>query len=271
MTDGWIKLHRSILKNWVNKHPEHRVAWENLLLAVNFAETKVFFNGKKTILHPGQMVTSLEHLSEVMQLPPGKVRTLLKRFQEDEMITIETTPKGTKLTVCNYSTYQGGQQTDDKLATNWQQAGNNTKEGKERKKEEESNTTKDKRSDEPFEPPTLEQVEQYCQKIGVPVTEAVKFMAYHESRDWKVGKAKMKDWTRAVVYWKTKAPPLASTVIEYFQSHPAYFGQPEIAELEAREFGKHYQAQDWKTGSGQRITDFKPKADQWIARNRSQQ
>lgn len=50
-----------------------------------------------------------------------------------------------------------------------------------------------------FVPPTIEQVREHAQKIGV--TDPDKFHSYHASRGWVVGKAPMKSWQHAMQTW----------------------------------------------------------------------
>lgn len=50
-----------------------------------------------------------------------------------------------------------------------------------------------------FSPPTIEQVREHAQKIGV--TDPDKFHSYHASRGWVVGKAPMKSWQHAMQTW----------------------------------------------------------------------
>lgn len=135
----------------------------------------------------------------------------------------------------------------------------------------EETTSKSKRQRTAFVAPSLDECRAYAADIQMRQSQAEEFYDFYESKGWMVGRSPMKDWRAAMRRWKRTSPPLPATVIEYFQQHPAYLGEPEIAALEAERFGKHYEGVEWKTGSGQRITDFTKKADQWIANNRARQ
>jgi hypothetical protein len=50
-----------------------------------------------------------------------RVRTFFKLLEKDQMISIKGLRKTTRLTVCNYNTYQKQQQTDNKQITGRQQ------------------------------------------------------------------------------------------------------------------------------------------------------
>lgn len=63
-----------------------------------------------------------------------------------------------------------------------------------------------------FVKPTIEQVEAYFKEIFVPPTEGQKFMDYHDSGGWMVGRKPMKDWKAACRTWRnnyTKFNPQA--------------------------------------------------------------
>ena len=54
-----------------------------------------------------------------------------------------------------------------------------------------------------FTPPTLEEVKEYCKerKNGI---DAEQFIDFYESKGWKVGNQKMKDWKAAVRTWERR-------------------------------------------------------------------
>ena len=51
-----------------------------------------------------------------------------------------------------------------------------------------------------FQPPSVENVREYCQEGGYKV-DAECFVNFYESKGWMVGKNKMKDWKAAVRNW----------------------------------------------------------------------
>lgn len=51
-----------------------------------------------------------------------------------------------------------------------------------------------------FAPPTPEDVREYCRENGLSV-DADRFVDFYESKNWYVGKNKMKDWKAAVRNW----------------------------------------------------------------------
>jgi len=51
-----------------------------------------------------------------------------------------------------------------------------------------------------FQPPTVENVREYCQEGGYKV-DAECFVNFYESKGWMVGKNRMKDWKAAIRNW----------------------------------------------------------------------
>lgn len=59
-----------------------------------------------------------------------------------------------------------------------------------------------------FKKPSIEEVREYCRERNNKV-DAEAFIAFYESKGWKVGNASMKDWKAAVITWekRQKAKP----------------------------------------------------------------
>ena len=66
-----------------------------------------------------------------------------------------------------------------------------------KEKEKEKDKTKNKR----FIPPSVEEVAAYCRERRNNV-DAEAFVAFYESKGWKVGNAPMKNWKSAIVTWE---------------------------------------------------------------------
>jgi uncharacterized protein YdaU (DUF1376 family) len=65
---------------------------------------------------------------------------------------------------------------------------------------EESIAPKSQRSR--FVAPSVQEVETACIEIGLPTSEAGKFIDYYESKGWKVNKSPMKSWIASLRNWK---------------------------------------------------------------------
>lgn len=61
--------------------------------------------------------------------------------------------------------------------------------------------TKSNKASRIFTPPTLSEIEAYCNERGNAV-DAERFHNYYESNGWMVGKNRMKDWRAAVRTWE---------------------------------------------------------------------
>lgn len=70
-----------------------------------------------------------------------------------------------------------------------------------------------------FKPPTVENVREYCQEGGYKVEPEV-FVDFYTSKDWMVGKNKMKDWKAAVRNWarndKQPSPKAGNRAIDKY-------------------------------------------------------
>jgi len=128
--NGWIKLYRSIKDHWIYKNPDYLKAWIAILLEVNHSDKKVLIKNSLMDCRRGESLNSVKKWVEVFgdEWTSQKVRTFFKLLKSDSMINIQTTSQTTKLTVCNYGTYQDEQQTantdSNKQLTNSQQTAN---------------------------------------------------------------------------------------------------------------------------------------------------
>ena len=65
-----------------------------------------------------------------------------------------------------------------------------------------------------FIPPTVEQVTAYIRERGSGV-DARRFVDFYTSKDWMVGKNKMKDWQAAVRNWEQRDGKKALAELDY--------------------------------------------------------
>jgi hypothetical protein len=190
--EGWIKIHRQIKENWIWDNPLYLKAWIGILLTVNHEDNKVLIEGELIECKRGQSLLSLFGWSKLFgkTWTIQRVRTFFRLLKNDAMIEVEGLRKTTRVTVCNYDTYQEQQQTNNKEITDKQQGDNNKQEGLRRIKNEKN-----------IIPPTMEMVSNYCterqNKINAPA-----FFDFYETRGWIVGKIKMKDWQAAIRTWE---------------------------------------------------------------------
>ena len=151
ISGGYIKLSRSILEwQWADC-PNTLALWVHILLGANWEDKK--WHGES--VGRGSLITSLAELSIDTGISVRSVRTSLSRLVDSEAITLKTTSKWTKITVCNYDTYQSNvddcRQTNDKQATSKRQTADKqtttTKEYKEEKEYQEDKKEKERDTD----------------------------------------------------------------------------------------------------------------------------
>ena len=205
MTEGYIKIHRQIFDwEWYGD-PNTVVLWLHILLSANYEDKT--WRGVQVMR--GEFYTSLSNLSKQTGLSIKQIRTALGRLEKGKQIVKQTANKWTKITVCNYASYQDN--ADTKGQTNGKQEGNETaserattKEIKNiRKQEYKENTAyavKEKRS--VFVPPSVEDVQSYADSIGFDL-DAEHFINYYSARGWELSKGrKVKDWKACVRTWR---------------------------------------------------------------------
>lgn len=143
MAEGWIKLHRRIKDHWIWKNPKYFHAWIDILMTVNYEDKKVFIYGELIDCSRGQSLLSLNSWADEFgnHWTIKQVRTFFDLLQKDSMILREGLSKTTRITVCNYDSYQDEGQTKGKQKANKRQGEGKqkatTKEGEERKEGEE--------------------------------------------------------------------------------------------------------------------------------------
>lgn len=138
---GYVRLYRSFLDwEWYDNDACVRVML-HLLLTVNWEPKK--WHGQ--IVHPGQLITSMEGLSKTLGMTRTSVRRTFDRLKSSGEVTVQTNNHWTLVTLTNWAEYQGTDQpvsrpvsrplTDQRPTTDRPAA--TTKEvKKERKKEE---------------------------------------------------------------------------------------------------------------------------------------
>jgi len=106
---GWIKLHRGIKTHWIytDKRKFSRFeAWTDILLTVNYAPAKTMIKGKLIEIKRGQSILSLDSWASNWNWDKSSVRRFLELLKKDGMIQLENETVTTRLTVCNYDSYQ---------------------------------------------------------------------------------------------------------------------------------------------------------------------
>lgn len=100
--NGFIKLHRSLLKwEWYDD-PKTKILFIHLLLTVNYKD--MAWQGKR--IRRGSRATSYAELSKETGLSVREIRTGLKHLESTGEVTRSTFPKYTVITIKNYGRFQ---------------------------------------------------------------------------------------------------------------------------------------------------------------------
>ena len=116
MDKGWISIHRKLKDHWIYK--DNRVfskfeAWIDILLEVNHSEVKTVIKETLFTVKRGESINSLDTWARRWNWNKSKVRRFLKLLQNDSMIELKNEHKTTRLTVCNYDSYQSQRNADE--------------------------------------------------------------------------------------------------------------------------------------------------------------
>jgi hypothetical protein len=99
---GWIKSYRSMEHwEWYTK-PFHAHVFQHLLRRANHKQKR----WRGNLINRGQLITSIEHLSNETGVSVQSVRTVLKNLKSTNEITTKGTNQNTTITICNYDSYQ---------------------------------------------------------------------------------------------------------------------------------------------------------------------
>ncbi|MBQ7030797.1 MAG: hypothetical protein IJN13_00300 [Bacilli bacterium] len=199
MNVGYIKLYRKILDNpVVNKDNDYFKLWMYLLLMATHKERKIIFGSNMIVLKKGQLVTGRKRISNDCKISESKVERILKALEVEQQIEQQTASKGRLITIVNWDEYQDGEQfIDQQLNNNWTITKHpvNTNNNINNVNNEINNKNKK------FMKPTIDEIKQYCTERNSNI-DVYNFYDFYESKDWMVGKNKMKDWKACVRTWE---------------------------------------------------------------------
>lgn len=141
---GWIKINRDITRHWIWQNPLYLKAWIAIIIAVNHEEKKVLIQNNIISCERGQSLMCLKSWAKLFgkEWSIQKVRTFFKLLQDDAMIELKGLHKTTRVTVCNYATYQDVQHANNTQITRKQHA-NNTQLTTNKKNKNEKNEKKE--------------------------------------------------------------------------------------------------------------------------------
>ena len=118
--DGWVKLHRKILysRAWLSSDAEGKVILITLLLRASHAPTQWQITVSKTAtLNPGQLFITFRTFAATCGVSTKKLRSELKRLEEQGFLTLTTNKDGTIVSLLNWFSYQNTVSAETPLVT----------------------------------------------------------------------------------------------------------------------------------------------------------
>lgn len=190
---GWIRLERGIVDHWMWEDAEAVKLWLYLLLNANYVDKTRAFNGSVVSVKRGQLIYGRKAVSRKLGIGEAKLRRVMKKFEDDHMISQQRTNKYSIITVTCYEKYQ-----DTNQQTNGQRPANDrlTTTPKQRNKVTKKQPTR-------FVPPSADDVGEYCKARGNSI-DPDSFVDFYTARGWKVGTHTMKDWKACVRTWENR-------------------------------------------------------------------
>ena len=198
MSTGWIKLHRQLLEwEWYDD-TNTKCLFLHCLLRANHSDTE--WRGHN--IKRGQFLTSVDTLTRETGLSVSQIRTSLKKLISTNEIASKSQARSTVITVLEYDSHQDNDKPVDKLMTMKSQADDN--EIATDKNVIIKECKNDKKITRRFTPPTDIETVAYFVEKGSTNIEAEKFWLFYDSKNWFVGKTKMKKWQSAASGWITR-------------------------------------------------------------------
>jgi DNA-binding transcriptional regulator YhcF (GntR family) len=214
---GWIKLHRDIKNHWI--YTEKRKfskfeAWTDILLCVNHAQAKTIIKGKLITIERGESILSLDSWANKWGWNKSAVNRFFELLKKDGMILLQNETVTTRITVCNYASYQderNGNETQTKRKRNASET--------QTKSIEEEQEEQEQQKENKFKKPTIEEIALFMEEKGMNNV-AERFYNFYEAKGWMIGKNQIKNWKACVNTWKDNnlktQPTIESKPIKYF-------------------------------------------------------
>lgn len=184
--EGWIKIHRNFLEwEWFDDSNTLKL-FLYCILRANHEDKK----WKGIIIKRGTFITSYDHLSKDLCLSVKQIRTSLSKLKRTGEMASESNNQHTVIEVIKYNDYQVGASKRDNEGQARGKRGATNKNEKNKKK---YNSDKKK-----FQPPTLEEVQNYFREKGYKNAE--KAFEYYDAAGWVDSNGnKIKNWKQKMI------------------------------------------------------------------------
>jgi uncharacterized protein (UPF0297 family) len=138
MSEGYIKLYRSLKDKGYYKNSKYVHLWIYLLLKASYTEIEYLFENKMYHLIPGQLITGRKIISKETGISETTIERILTCFENEQQIEQQKNNKFRIISILNWSMYQqdgqqNEQQTDNQRTSSGHLADTIKKEKKEKK------------------------------------------------------------------------------------------------------------------------------------------
>ena len=111
MTTAHFRFPKYLALKWLKDDRSSLLVFLYCIAKAQYYEGHEVMNNKSFKLHVGQMVCGIQRLVDELGLSKSEVESALKRLVTGNYIERKGTPKGSIITILNFSIYQGYQDT----------------------------------------------------------------------------------------------------------------------------------------------------------------
>jgi DNA-binding transcriptional regulator YhcF (GntR family) len=184
------------------------------LLSVNHAQAKTIIKGKLITIERGESILSLDSWGMKWGWNKSAVNRFFDLLKKDGMIVLQNETVTTRLTVCNYASYQ-----DERNAHETQTKRKRNASETQTKSIEEEQEEQQEKEEKKFRKPTIEEIALYMEEKGMNNV-AERFYNFYEAKGWMIGRNQIKNWKACVITWKDgnlkNTAPVPTKPIKYF-------------------------------------------------------
>ncbi|HHX0256427.1 TPA: DnaD domain-containing protein [Enterococcus faecalis] len=211
MNTGYIKLYRKVTNSFVWTNANMFKLWSLCLIKASHKESRFIFNGQEIAVSSGQFVTGRaviekefnEGVPRDQQIVGRTLWRWLKKFENEQMLSISSTPKYSVITINNWDDYQvNDQQVSNNRPTSVQQLSTYKNEKNDKN---EKNVVVVEEQQSVFQlyqsifgmlnSVTTQNLEYWCNDLSTElVSEALKISAKSNARNFKYTESILRNW-----------------------------------------------------------------------------
>ncbi|EGO2675877.1 DnaD domain-containing protein [Enterococcus faecalis] len=205
MNTGYIKLYRKVTNSFVWTNANMFKLWSLCLMKASHKESRFIFNGQEIAVSSGQFVTGRaviekefnEGVPRDQQIVGRTLWRWLKKFENEQMLSISSTPKYSVITINNWDDYQvNDQQVSNNRPTSVQQLSTYKNEKNVVVVEEQQSVFQLYQSIfGMLNSVTTQNLEYWCNDLSTElVSEALKISAKSNARNFKYTESILRNW-----------------------------------------------------------------------------